>query len=328
VWPELPFFKRRPPARRVFFATDIHGSELCFRKWISAARVYEASILVLGGDITGKLIVPIVQEDGVYTAELFQQPVVARGDRELEDLVSRIRQMGRYDAIMSAAEKSRLESDPIELDRLFHKVTEESLRRWIALADDRLDGTNTSAFVMLGNDDFPELAEALRSGTRVLYGEDKVLDAGAGFEILSFGFSTPTPWDSPREISEEEMASRLETLASQAHHLQRTIFNIHCPPRDTLLDKAPRLDSEMRPVVTGGGIDQMSAGSSAVRQLILSRQPALGLHGHVHESAGVDRLSRTLCINPGSEYSDGILRGAIVDLGEDGSIARWQMVQA
>jgi len=324
----LPFFKRRAPARRVFFATDIHGSELCFRKWISAARVYEAPILVLGGDITGKLVVPIVLENGAYRAELFNQPVVARDDAELEALISRIRQMGRYDAILTPAQRQTLESDPAEVDRLFHEVTQASLRRWIALADERLDGTDVRAFVMLGNDDYPELAEALDSGSRVKYAEERVLDAGGDYEIFSFGFSTPTPWDSPREISEEEMTERMEALLASARDPRRTIFNLHCPPSDTLLDRAPRLDAEMRPIVAGGAIDQMSVGSTAVRRLIIERQPVLGLHGHVHESAGIDRLGASLCVNPGSEYADGILRGVIVDLAEDGTVARWQMVQA
>src|SRR6266568_2674048 len=46
----------------IFFATDIHGSERCFIKFINAAKFYQADVLILGGDITGKAMVPIVRQ--------------------------------------------------------------------------------------------------------------------------------------------------------------------------------------------------------------------------------------------------------------------------
>ena len=45
-----------------------------------------------------------------------------------------------------------------------------------------------------------------------------------------------------------------------------------------------------------------------------SYQPALSLHGHIHEARGNCRIGRTLCINPGSSYEQGDLLGAVVDL--------------
>jgi Icc-related predicted phosphoesterase len=59
-------------------------------------------------------------------------------------------------------------------------------------------------------------------------------------------------------------------------------------------------------------------GSKAVRRAIETYQPILSLHGHIHESRGVATIGRTVCINPGSEYPDGVLRGAIVDFDRDG----------
>ena len=70
-----------------------------------------------------------------------------------------------------------------------------------------------------------------------------------------------------------------------------------------------------------------SVGSTAVRAAIERYQPMLGLHGHVHESPGTEKLGGTLCINPGSDYGDGVLRGAIVDLEAERGVARWQLVQ-
>ncbi len=66
----------------------------------------------------------------------------------------------------------------------------------------------------------------------------------------------------------------------------------------------------------GLGIKFIHTGSTAVRNSIEKHAPLLGLHGHIHESKGFVRLGRTLCLNPGSEYADGILRGALVILGD------------
>jgi Icc-related predicted phosphoesterase len=68
-------------------------------------------------------------------------------------------------------------------------------------------------------------------------------------------------------------------------------------------------------------------GSTAVREAIERQRPLLGLHGHVHESAGVEKIGRTVCINPGSDYGDGILRGAIVELDRDRGVRNWQLTQ-
>jgi Icc-related predicted phosphoesterase len=55
-------------------------------------------------------------------------------------------------------------------------------------------------------------------------------------------------------------------------------------------------------------------GSTAVRDAIERYQPALSLHGHIHEARGVHWLGRTLALNPGSEYAEGTMKGAIVNL--------------
>jgi Icc-related predicted phosphoesterase len=105
------------------------------------------------------------------------------------------------------------------------------------------------------------------------------------------------------------------------------VFNVHCPPSDTHLDQAPLLDDDLRPVVDASGIRTTSVGSTSVREAIERHQPVLGLHGHVHESPGASKLGASLCLNPGSEYGDGILRGAIVDLETGHGLRSWQMIQ-
>jgi Icc-related predicted phosphoesterase len=325
-----PFGRRgRGGARtRLFFATDVHGSEQCFRKWLNAAAVYKADALILGGDVTGKLIVPIVGNgSGTWHADVHQERIVVESEESLAELRKRIRMMGRYDLLVTPEQERRLSEDPSAVESAFDQVMHESLERWAALAEERLSGPGVPAFMMLGNDDRPALAEVLRAATHVHYAEDGICELPGGWQMISFGPSTPTPWHTPRELEEGEIAGALERLAGQLEDPARAVFNIHCPPADTHLDQAPKLDAELRPVVDASGIQTISAGSTAVRELIERLQPLIGLHGHVHESPGASKLGRTVCVNPGSDYQDGVLRGAIVELDTERGLRSWQLLQ-
>jgi Icc-related predicted phosphoesterase len=322
-------FKRRSTARRmrIVFATDLHGSEACFRKWVNAARVLEASCLVMGGDITGKSMVPIVQTDEGWVAELGHDRSVARDDEELAGLRKRIRAGGRYDVEVTREELDRLAEDADLRDRLFKQAIQDSLRRWIEVAEERLPATGTPAFFMLGNDDEDELLDGIGPSDALQYGEDRVCELPGGYEMISFGYSTPTPWNTPRELSEERMAEEIERQAAKLSDRRRAVYNLHCPPRDTHLDQAAILDDQMRPKQGAAGTMMGSVGSSAVREAIERDEPLLGLHGHVHECSAVQRLGGTLCVNAGSEYQSGVLKLAILEL-DDGEVKNWQLMSS
>lgn len=321
-------FGRKGPRTRIFFATDVHGSEQCFRKWLNAAGVYEAQVLVLGGDVTGKIIVPLVSNgNGVWRGEIYEEQVQAREGEELEALQKRIRTMGRYDVLLTAEEKAEVDAHPHGLDALFHRAMRESLERWVGLAEERLRGSGIPCYMMLGNDDYEDLDELLRGSDVVTNAEDGIVELPGGFEMASFGYSTPTPWDTPRELPEEEIARRIGPLVDQLREPEYAVFNFHCPPYGTHLDQAPMLDTELRPQVDATGLKVGPVGSKAVREAIERVEPMLGLHGHVHESPAAQNLGRTVCVNPGSEYGDGILRGAIVDVDRNKGVRHWQIVQ-
>jgi len=101
-------------------------------------------------------------------------------------------------------------------------------------------------------------------------------------------------------------------VAASVPDLSRAIFNFHAPPYGTGLDEAPALDATLRP--THGGAVMKPVGSTAVRAAIEKYQPLLSVHGHIHESKGVARLGRSLAVNPGSSYSDGVLQAALLEL--------------
>lgn len=319
--------RTRPRGLRLFFASDIHGSEDCFRKWLNARVAYDVDILVLGGDVAGKTLVPVVEVgNGSWRANFLGRNETATSVEELNELRRRIRRVGCYDLLLSASEKRAMDDDPTLVATAFEDEIRRSIERWLALAEARL-GAETTCYVMLGNDDPPALRSAFADSVVVVDAEDKALKLPNDFELVSSGFSTPTPWATPRELPEDELLARYIGLMELAENPRRSICNFHVPPRDTELDQAPLLDDDLRPVSgpAGGGI-LTSVGSTAVREVIERYQPVLGLHGHVHECSGATRLGRTLCINPGSEYANGVLRGAIVELYDEEDV-RWQLTQ-
>jgi Icc-related predicted phosphoesterase len=312
-------FRRRSPRRplSLFYAGDVHGSRLCWRKFVNAAAHYPADALVMGGDLTGKALSPIVHlEDGSYLARVIGEERAARSEEELEQIRRAINANGMYPLIVDREQARRLETETAYLEETFEAALLDELRLWVEFADDRLGGTGRQAFVIPGNDDPWSIDEVLRSGSCVDACDQKVRRIGE-HELVSFGFSNPTPWHTPRELDEEEIYSRLKALVEQLENPSVAIFNIHVPPYDSSLDTAYEVDEELRYVTKGGRPHEVATGSKAVRQIIEEVQPLLSLHGHIHESKGVTRIGRTVAVNPGSDYGSGRLDGCLVHLERD-----------
>jgi uncharacterized protein len=301
--------------RRIFFATDIHGSEKCFFKFLNAGKHYGADTLILGGDVAGKIMVPVIrQDDEVYRTEYLNETVTVQGQEQLEELLKNIRYSGYYPLMTTNEEVEQLRSDKAESERVFRRVMGETLRRWVEVAEERLGESGVHVYMMLGNDDEPELGSYLEGSDVVVSAEGKALDLGDDLTLLSYGYSNHTPWDSPRELDEGELLRRIEEIASTLSRPERAVFNLHCPPINTPLDEAPKVGKNFRPVATMAGVETTVAGCQATRQSIEAFQPLLGLHGHIHESRGTCKIGRTTCFNPGSEYGEGVLRGVLVVL--------------
>jgi Icc-related predicted phosphoesterase len=301
---------------RLFFATDLHGSEVCFRKFLAAAKVYEVDVLLLGGDFAGKGLVPVMQRDESWTASLDGQELsvpLADYHRLEADVTKR----GFYPVQMDANELARLNSDPDLLNDLFRTQIRAQAKRWCDLAAERLD-PRVRCIITPGNDDPVEADEILASSDRVEFPSFQVCRIGS-FSMASLGVVPPTPWNTERECSEEEMTKRIDEMLEPLPPDAHCILNFHCPPYGSTLDDAPELDAMLKPVIRGGRPSIVPVGSHAVRAAIKKYQPAVSLHGHIHESRGVQKIGKTLSINPGSDYSSGVLRGAVVDLAEDGT---------
>jgi Icc-related predicted phosphoesterase len=301
----------------LFFATDIHGSETCWRKFLNAAKVYKADVMVLGGDMTGKVIVPIYTTQNGWQATWKEQDYNINTKAELDELVPAIRGPGAYPYVTTREEIDAVVGDAEAEHALFTKLKMDVLRGWMALADERLAGTGVRCFVMAGNDDPYEIDEALGSARTVVNTDRLIVQLTDRIAMLSFGASTVTPWHSPRELSEDEYLRQVEPLVGQLAAPERAIFNFHDPPYNSDIDVAPQIDDLLRVQYRATGEPIYApVGSRSVRALVEKYQPMLGLHGHVHEGRGRYKMGRTVGFNPGSDYTEGMLRGVLIKLSD------------
>jgi Icc-related predicted phosphoesterase len=318
-------------ATRVFYAADIHGSEPTFRKFLASASFYEADVLVFGGDLMGKVLVPIIRSNGTLRAS-FQGREEAFDPDGLADFVRAVEQPGFYWRVFDPDEYAAVESDPLAKHECFHELATARLGAWLTLAEERLAGTGVRLLMTGGNDDEPAVLETLdaHDGEHVIASEGRLVDLDGEHTMITVGLSTPTPWDTPREASEEEIAAAIDASVDLVPELSRCVFNLHCPPKDTPIDTCLKLEirpGELpRPIREAGRFVTTGGGSMAVRDAISRYQPLVGLHGHIHESGGRFRVGRTQTFNPGSEYAQGVLQGVIVSL-QDGRLASYQHTQ-
>lgn len=303
---------------RLFYASDLHGSERLWRKFVNAPAFYGVDLLIMGGDLTGKVMVPLVQRGpGEWVARVLGRDETG-GAEELE---RRIRLNGQYPIRVDEHELARLQEDAEHRDAVFRGLMRDELRRWVALAEEKLAGTGVRCLVMPGNDDEWDIDEVLAAATGAVESVDGRVVRVNGVQVLSCAWANPTPWNSPREEPEDALLDRLEGLAGGLEDGVPAVFNLHVPPYDSGLDLAPELTGDLRVVRRGGEPRLVPVGSTAVRTLIERHRPPLSLHGHVHESRGVARLGPTLCINPGSAYAEGVIDGAIVEIDDRGVVS-------
>lgn len=297
----------------LFFATDVHGSEICWKKFISAGKFYEADVIILGGDMTGKAIVPIVHQGGEkYIATLLEQDFALETPDEVDEMVKSVKSRGYYPYITNPDEIKELEAAPEKVDDLFHQEGLKTAQAWMEYADEKLEGSGIRCYVAPGNDDMFELDDLIRSSKHVQMAEGVVIHLDDHHEMVSSGWSNITPWHTYREEDEPALKSRLLEMVHEVEEPKNAIFNFHVPPYDSNLDECPELTEDLKPVL--GGRALIPVGSTAVREIIEEYQPLLGLFGHIHEGKGTARIGKTLCINPGSMYEQGRLLGAVVQL--------------
>ncbi|MGA7860292.1 MAG: hypothetical protein WCB19_00340 [Thermoplasmata archaeon] len=305
--------------RSIFFVADLHGSEPVLNKVINSAKFYGVDTIVIGGDITGKLLIPIVDiGGGRYSLELYGVPKTIEA-KELEETQKKIRGTGSYWTLVSRSEYDAMVANPAEVKRHFLEKMLEHLESVYKKAEDRLRANGVKLYIIPGNDDYVEVADFLksRSSDVVINFEEQIVELGE-YQLVGYGKSNPTPWHTPRETADAIVGQELRRLTAKADPA-RTLLIAHAPPVDTTIDKAPRLTADMKQVLSGGHMEMVSVGSAEVRKVIEEFEPVVAFHGHIHESPGVDTVigqhgKKVPVMNPGSLYSTGVLQGIIVQL--------------
>jgi Icc-related predicted phosphoesterase len=310
IWQNFEF---RRNTMKLFFATDVHGSEICWKKFINAAEFYGADVLILGGDMTGKAIIPIIdQGKDTWKVTLLEQETLLKGREKVDEMIKTIRNRGYYPYVTDPEEVAEISRDQTLSDRLFIDQSLQTMQRWLDYAEEKLKGKGIRCYVCPGNDDMFEIDELIEQSSCVENIEGKVTELDEHHEMISTGWSNPTPWDTPREETEEKLKARIEGLVEKLKDIPNAVFNLHAPPYQSGLDEAPELTKDLRP--THAGRSLIPVGSKAVLEIIEKYRPLLGLFGHIHEGKGTRKYRRTLCVNTGSMYEQGILNGALIDL--------------
>jgi Icc-related predicted phosphoesterase len=295
---------------KIFFVTDIHGSNHCYRKYLNALKVYDVDVGILLGDLTGKVLVPLVEKaGGAWETTLMGTHTEVNSKEELDKLKKTIEMMGYYWVHHTPEEYQIYKNDPKKVDTLFKELMMSRLKEWITLADERLAGTSYKVYMAAGNDDHFEVDKIIEDSAVIVNCNGKNVPVGE-HEMITFSWTNPTPWNTPREKEDAELEPMLEELIALVKDKQNSIFNFHAPPWGYAIDLAPELDENL----VQAAETKIHVGSKAVAKMIDKYQPLIGLHGHIHESRGAQKAKKTLIINPGSEYSEGILKGVIVVL--------------
>jgi len=285
-------------------------------KFVNSGKFYGANVLVLGGDITAKGFIALIQQpDGKYKTNFRGKELVASSEKELESLEKEIRFRGLYTYRTTPQELPKFETEARREELVLHLALEQ-VERWMRIADERLEGTGIRLFLTAGNDDPFEIDPIISKARCAIDVEGKTIQLDEDHEMISTGYGNITPWKCARDVSEEELAKKIEAMTSQVKNMENCAFNLHAPPYDSRLDDAPELDKELKPTYSASKL--IPVGSTAVRAAIEKHQPLLGLHGHIHESKGNCKIGRTICLNPGSLYTDGILQGFLIEIDKKG----------
>ncbi len=312
---------------RMFFSVDVHGSTAIWKKWVNVPSFHKAEMLLLCGDLTGKALVPLIkQEKGGYVTHYYGRKWTLRSEKEVKEMEERLSASGVYPFRTDSEEVGRMQRDEKLVEKMMEDVIKGRIREWLEFLVEKVDTKKVEVCAMPGNDDDyfidPIMKEFEDKG--VIWCLDKVVEIG-GFETISLAHVNPTPWDTPREGKEDELKKMIEEKVKWLSDPSKAMFNFHCPPYNTHLDLAPRLDKTLRPVVSAGAMEMIHVGSKAVREAIEKYQPMIGLHGHIHESYAGDKIGNTPVVNPGSEYGEGILRGYIIEFDKDGIDKYWKV---
>ncbi|MHA1937865.1 MAG: metallophosphoesterase family protein [Candidatus Thorarchaeota archaeon] len=305
---------------RIFQACDPHGSQQTWEKMCRAPKAFKADVAMMCGDLTGKAIMPIIQEkEDRWYANPRGDKKTFKKQKDLDKFIKFTKDEGFYPVVLTPDELAKLQETPGDIKKLFDKLMSERMQEWMDMANERIP-EEIMVVVNPGNDDDYVIDEIIKNDERIIYPLERVVDV-RGYPMISLEWVNSTPWDTHRECSEEELLVKLEAEFARldTDDYSNVLCNFHDPPYNSGLDVAPKLTEDYRVAKAGAHEIMAPVGSKSVRAVIEKYQPLLGMHGHIHESVGYRKIGETLCVNPGSEYREGILKGFLITI-EDGKV--------
>lgn len=305
---------------KIFFATDLHGSTVCFKKYLTAKEFYKVDYLFLGGDLSGKKIT-FLRKNSQGNYEINNTNKLIASGKELHNYLTTLEKQGIYFEIL---ESGNLELGEIEILEIYKKKVYDRLNNWLELAEEKL-GEQDKIIAIAGNDDSFRIDNILMQSSKVVLANLKLQNINGVFNILGYCYTTPTPWDTAREKNENAIEKDLVSV-NYTKNLMPLILNFHIPPKGIGLDATVALDKDLKPIMGSGGVKTINVGSKAVYNFVKKIKPSLGLFGHVHQAKGISKIGNTICINPGSVYYEGKLQGCICTF-EDNKLISWQLTE-
>ncbi len=299
---------------RIFFACDAHGSVPVQRKMVRVHEAYKCDIVMMCGDLTGKAVVPIVEEKpGLWWSSPWGNKEKYKSEKDLDRAKQIYEKRGFYWFFTTEPELEELQANPEKVTALFRELMLKRMKDWIALIEEKVP-SDIMVVVSPGNDDALDIDELIKASDRITFPLNQVVDLDETYQMITCEWVNSTPWDTPRECPEDELLEKLRKEFDRAESYEGLVCNFHAPPYGTRIDLAPKLDEKAQVKVRYGSPEMVPVGSKSVRQVMEEFQPLLGLHGHIHESAGIENIGRTLCVNPGSSYTQGMLSAFVIDL--------------
>jgi hypothetical protein len=304
--------------RKLLFAADLHGSEIVFKKIFSCAKTNNVDAIIISGDLTGSIVVPIIADGDKYFCKSFGSNINIDGS-ELNEFKENISNTGAYPIIISQREyEELLKSIQIDKNKLTNLV-EIRLSKWVAYAEEISNELNIRVLMMSGNSDPYDIDKIIGKSKIIRNPDYATIELFKLYSIVGESNANKSPFNCLRDIDDEELYKKIKKKVDRIDQkdMGTAIFVFHAPPFNSTLDNAIEVDKNLKPVLMGGHAMTKPAGSRGVRKIIENYQPMLSLHGHMHESSAVAKIGRTLCVNPGSEYSCGIMRALLIYLEKD-----------
>ncbi|NHJ13797.1 MAG: phosphoesterase [Candidatus Thorarchaeota archaeon] len=299
---------------KIFHAVDPHGSTKTWAQMCRAPATFKVDLAMMCGDLTGKAIVPVVQEkEDRWYAQPFGKKKTFKKQKDLDKFIEFTETEGYYPVVLTKDELAALQEDKSKVQALFDKLMIDRLQMWLDMAVEKVP-EDIVLVVNPGNDDPWIIDDVIRNHERTIYPLKQVIEVTDHHKLISMDYVNSTPWDTHRECGEEELKDKLEAEFARVteNDYENLLCNFHAPPYGSTLDTAPKLSKDHHMQYSGGFSLTEPVGSHAVREVIEKYQPLVGMHGHIHESVGFTNIGRTLCVNPGSEYREGILKGFII----------------